>query len=149
MRGDTDVTAIPASVRDQWNAIPAEPPSGSQSPPLHRRKQPDDDSPVRKPKSKRTTGDRFKLLNTFIDFTLRDLSRNEITVWMILYRDAKDGVSRTSIADLSRRSGISTRTGIRSIASLERKGLLKIVHRGGLRKGVSTYRICPLTTEGT
>ena len=133
------MSVIPDSLRKQWDSIPAEPPEVSQSPPLQRRK----------PKSKRTTGDRFKLLNMFIDFTLRGLSRNEITVWMILYRDAKDGVSRTSIADLARRSGASTRNTQRAVANLKSKKLLHVVYRGGLRRGVSVYRVFPLATEPT
>jgi hypothetical protein len=30
------------------------------------------------------------------------------------------------------------------VRSLERRGLLNVVHRGGLRRGVSRYRACPL-----
>ncbi|HVA46159.1 MAG TPA: transcriptional regulator [Pirellulales bacterium] len=95
--------------------------------------------------AKRKTGDRFAILNAFIDFTMGDLDRAEMAVWFALYRDTKpDGLARTSQADLARRAGTTDRTVRRAIASLERRRLLKIVHRGGLQKGASTYRILPL-----
>lgn len=99
-----------------------------------------------KQKAKRKTGDRFAVLNAFIDFTMGDIDRAEMAVWFALYRDTKpDGLARTSQADLARRAGTTDRTVRRAIASLERRQLLKIVHRGGLQKGTSTYRIFPLT----
>lgn len=99
----------------------------------------------RKSKAKTRTGDRFTVLNAFIDFSMGDLDRAEIAVWFALYRDTKpDGLARTSQADLARRAGTTDRTVRRAIASLERKRLLRIVCRGGLRKGTSTYRVLPL-----
>ena len=41
-------------------------------------------------------------------------------VWLVLYRDTKDGVAKTSQADIARRAGISVRTaqaGSRPIAT--------------------------------
>jgi hypothetical protein len=32
------------------------------------------------------TGQRFRVLNDFVDFTLAELNRAEIAVWLILYR---------------------------------------------------------------
>src|SRR3954463_8795662 len=64
-------------------------------------------------------GDRFTVLNSFIDFTMRSLRRNEMAVWLILYRDTKSGTARTSIADIARRTRISTRTAQRAVAGLQ------------------------------
>lgn len=114
-------------------------------PPMNR---PPESSSQRKP-AKGKSGDRFKVLNSFIDFTLRSLRRNEAAAWLVLYRDTKGGTARTSIADIARRSGTATRTAIRAVASLERRGLLRIVHRGGLGRGVSVYRVLPLEPEPT
>jgi hypothetical protein len=101
-------------------------------------------------KPKQKTDDRFAVLNAFIDFSMGDLDRAEMAVWFALYRDTKpDGLARTSQADLARRAGTSTRTVVRAIQSLERRGLLKIAYRGGLRQGVSSYRIRPLDRERT
>ena len=100
-------------------------------------------------KTKRTkqTAERFGVINAFVDFTLGSLTRNETAVWLILWRDERNGTSRTSQADLARRAGVSDRTARRAIERLRRLGLLAVVHRGGLRRGVSTYRVHPLTRE--
>ena len=97
----------------------------------------------RPPKGK-ATGDRFPTLNRFIDFTLRDLDRNEIAVWLILFRDTRDGTARTAQSDIARRAGIVRRSVIRILGRLEAKGLLQTVHRGGLKKGMNVYRVVPL-----
>src|SRR5262245_27991772 len=41
-------------------------------------------------------GERFAVLNAFVDFALAELSRAEIAVWLVLYRDTRDGTARTS-----------------------------------------------------
>jgi DNA-binding MarR family transcriptional regulator len=98
-----------------------------------------------KAKGKSTAGERFKVLNAFADFTLAGLDRAEIAVWLVLWRDTKpDGLARTSQADLARRAGVTDRTVRRAITSLLDAGLLRVVHRGGLRRGVSVYRVLPL-----
>lgn len=100
-------------------------------------------------KAKRKTGDRFAVLNSFVDFTAAGLPRAETLVWLILFRDTKpDGLARTSQADLARRAGANVRTVKRAVANLERRALLKIVRRGGLRQGPSTYRVKPLEPPG-
>src|SRR4051794_25915346 len=62
-----------------------------------------------KPKGK-AAGDRFRTLNTFADFTLVTLSRAEIAVWLLLWRDTRDGTARTGITDLARRAGCDRST---------------------------------------
>ena len=100
-------------------------------------------------KAKRKTGDRFAVLNAFVDFTAAGLPRAETLVWLILFRDTKpDGLARTSQADLARRAGANLRTVKRAVANLERRGLLKVVRRGGLRQGPSTYRVKSLEPPG-
>ena len=94
----------------------------------------------------RSAGERFRTLNNFVDFTLADLSRAEIAVWLILYRDTRDGTARTGMADLARRAGCSRRHIVRAVLRLEKLGLLKVVHRGGFRRGASRYRVNPLVT---
>ncbi|MHB1426378.1 MAG: helix-turn-helix domain-containing protein [Gemmataceae bacterium] len=84
---------------------------------------------------KRSAGERFRVLNNFVDFTLAELSRAEIAVWLVLYRDTRDGTARTSYDDLARRAGCDRRNVGRAVHRLEQLGLLQVVHRGGLRKG--------------
>jgi hypothetical protein len=127
---------------------------GEEPPPMHRM---NGSTPTRhqgngKAKGKpvrRSTGNRFALLNAFVDFTLTGLTRNEIAVWLLLYRDTKpDGTARTSQVDVARRAGTSERTIRRAIRRLENIGLLKVVHRGGFRRGLSRYRVRPQRTDG-
>jgi hypothetical protein len=96
---------------------------------------------------KRSVGERFRVLNNFVDFTLAELSRAEIAVWLILYRDTRDGTARTGMADLARRAGCSRRAVVSAVQKLEEKGLLKIVHRGGFHRGPSRYRVRPLVKD--
>jgi len=103
-----------------------------------------------KPKGRRgRAGDRFKVINTFADFAMRELNRAQIAVWVLLWRDTRDGLARTSQADLARRAGVSERTVGRAVRTLHRAGLLTVVHRGGPLKGPSTYRVHPLPREPT
>jgi hypothetical protein len=99
-----------------------------------------------KPKGK--SGERFAVLNTFVDFALAELSRREIAVWLVLYRDTRDGTARTSYDDLARRAGLNRRNVGRAVRRLETLGLLKVVHRGGLGRGASRYRVRGLPKEG-
>ena len=97
---------------------------------------------------RRTTGDRFAVLNAFVDCTLAGLTRNEIAVWLVLYRDTKpDGTARTGQTDIARRAGISARSVRRGIEGLLRKELAKRVYQGGIGRGASAYRIRPLLPD--
>ena len=90
---------------------------------------------------KGNTGERFAVLNAFVDFALSELSRGEITVWLVLYRDTKEGTARTSYDDLARRTGLNRRNVGRAVRRLEGRGLVRVVRRGGLRQGASCYRV--------
>ncbi len=97
--------------------------------------------PAGRPRRGSPTGGRFELLNGFIDFDMGALTRGEVVVWMVLYRDARDGSSRTGQADVARRAGMSVRGVQKVIHKLEAKGLVAVVRRGGLGRGPSTYRV--------
>lgn len=102
-------------------------------------------SPLSKPK--RTQPDRFMVLNAFVDFTLRTLRRNEIAVWLVLYRDTRNGTATVSQKSIADRCGLSDRTVRRCISRLVDAGLLVVVHRGGKMAGASTYRAIPVTRD--
>jgi predicted transcriptional regulator len=105
--------------------------------------------PKGKPDSVKTkAGERFAVLNAFVDFALADLNRAEIAVWFVLYRDTRDGTARTSIAELARRAGCDRSTVFRALRRLEARGLVRIVHQGGLGRGVSRYRVKGLPKDG-
>src|SRR5262245_7981891 len=126
----------------------------AEPPPLERPEQaPSSNGPQRhqgrnRDKAKGKTGERFVVLNAFVDFTLAELSRAEIAVWLVLYRDTRDGTARTSYDDIARRAGLNRRNVGRAVRRLEGRGLLKVVHRGGFRRGVSRYRVRGLLKDG-
>jgi len=128
-------------------------PVGGELPPMDPRpERPARPSPGKagKPKGetgKRPAGERFRVLNNFVDFTLAELSRAEIAVWVILYRDTRDGTARTGMADMARRAGCSRRAAVSAVQKLEKLGLLKVVHRGGIHRGSSRYRVRPLVKD--
>jgi hypothetical protein len=127
-------------------------PVGGELPPMEPRSDRSGKLPpgkVSEPKGKagkRSTGERFRTLNNFVDFSLGKLSRAQIAVWLILYRDTRDDTARTGMADIARRAGCSRRHIVRAVQRLEKLGLLKVVQRGGFRRGASHYRVNPLVT---
>ncbi|TWU59068.1 hypothetical protein Poly51_18540 [Rubripirellula tenax] len=87
------------------------------------------------------TADRFTILNTFVDVSLRTLSSSEAAVWFVLYRDTRDGMARSGQLDIANRAGVSDRTVRRVLKRLDERGLVEVVSRGGLSQGASVYRV--------
>ena len=96
------------------------------------------------PKGTAATSNRFGELNAFVDCSMADLSRAELGTWLVLWRDTKNGTVRTSATDIARRIGASRRAVTGALAKLRKRGLLRLVHQGGLTGGVSVYRVQPL-----
>ena len=98
--------------------------------------------------ARRKTGDRFAVVNAFLDFTVAGLSRAEALTWLVLWRDTKpDGIAQTSQVDIARRIGANPSTVKRAVAALVEAGLLAVAHRGSLRRGPSAYRVRPLPRD--
>jgi predicted DNA-binding transcriptional regulator len=117
-------------------------------PPMKTKDERNDTPKTTKGVRSRKAANRFAVLNAFADYSLAGLKRSEMAVWLLLYRDTKpDGLARTSQVDLARRAGIDERTARRAVESLRRAGLLTVVHRGGLRRGTSAYRVQPVIGE--
>lgn len=93
-------------------------------------------------------GERFALLNSFVDFSLGQLTRAEIAVWLILFRDSRTGTARTGYDDLARRAGCNRRNVGRAVRRLEKLGLLKTVFQGGLNRGSSRYSVQATIKDG-
>lgn len=92
-------------------------------------------------RSRRHSG-RFAVLNGFVDGVMGTLPRAAALVWVCLWRDTKpDGLARTAVTDLARRVGGDRRTVLRALRLLTDRGLLEVVRRGGLGRGLSTYRV--------
>lgn len=101
------------------------------------------DTPPKRTPGKRASavGRRFAMLNRFVDVGLWEIDATAAKVWLILYRDTRDGTARTGQGDIAHRAGLSTRTVRRALARLESAGLLDVVHRGRIGAGPSIYRI--------
>src|SRR5262249_10511530 len=84
---------------------------------------------------------RFGLLNAFVDCSMAGLSRAEMAVWLVLFRDCRDGTATTAQSSIAQRAGCNARTVRRALARLERAGLVETLFRGGLRRGPSRYRV--------
>jgi DNA-binding MarR family transcriptional regulator len=97
---------------------------------------------------RRRSGLRFETFNAFVDEGMANLTRSEVNVWLVLYRDTKpEGTARTSLADIARRAGIDRQTASRAVTSLRQRKMLQIIRRGGLNRGPSTYRVYPFPME--
>jgi DNA-binding MarR family transcriptional regulator len=114
-------------------------PPGVTLPPMDR------GSPPEVPRSTSRQSGRFQEINDFVDVTIRTLTRSEIAAWLILWRDSRDGIARTSLAGIADRGGYSERQAVRVIKQLEKAGLLVVVSRGGLGRGPSVYRVTPVS----
>lgn len=110
--------------------------------------RPDDEEsswPTPSDKSTQTSGrgERFAVLNGFIDCSMSDLTGAEVRVWVILFRDTKraTGTARTGQTDIARRAGLSRRGVQVALKKLLARGLVQIVRRGQLNRGPSIYRL--------
>ena len=97
-----------------------------------------------KPKRTAVTSNRFGELNAFVDCSMADLTRAEALTWLVLWRDTKNGTVRTALTDIARRIGASKRAAVDAVAGLVKRGLVSRIHRGGMNRGVSVYRVQPL-----
>lgn len=103
---------------------------------------------------------RWWFLTSFIDKSMTELSNAEIVIWLMLWRDTKkNGLAKTSISYLAKRSGMTERMIRKGIRSLIENGMLKRIKRGGTSNGkkwISLWRVCrieepefPIPSKGT
>jgi len=129
-------------------------PVGQEPPPMHRLPSPNgsasrpaDQGHATKAKGKRgrrKTGDRFAVLNGFVDAGMVGLSRVEVMTWLVLYRDTRDGTACTSEESIAGRIGCSKRAVTKAVGRLRHRGLLVQVFKGGINRGPSRYRVLPI-----
>lgn len=98
---------------------------------------------------KKQTGDRFAVLNAFVDCTQAKLTGLEVKVWLTLYRDTRNGTVSTAQADIARRAGATLRGVQKALASLMKQGLVVLLVQGGLNRGPSRYRVFPLANSSS
>ncbi len=104
--------------------------------------------PARRKTSKQASRLRFEVLNAFVDSGMAHLTRAELAIWLILYRDTKrDGTARTSLSDIARRGGMDRQTASRAVGKLTRRKMIRVLRRGGLSRGPSVYRVFPFPMD--
>ncbi len=92
---------------------------------------------------RRYTLERFQVLNAFVDHGLADLSRSEIAVYMILFRDTKPtGLARTSRTELARRGGMTERQASRALNKLIDRGAVHVIRKATGRRA-ALYSLYP------
>jgi DNA-binding MarR family transcriptional regulator len=103
---------------------------------------------ARRKTTKRESRLRFQVLNAFVDSGMANLSRSELALWLVLYRDTKrSGTARVSLGDIARRAGIDRQTASRAVGKLTRRKMLQVLQRGDLREGASVYRVFPFPMD--
>lgn len=96
--------------------------------------------------------ERWKLLNDWNDFTMRELGKTETKVWITLWREAKGGVTVISQRVLADRCGCTQSSVSRAIKVMVKMGLIDVVRQGKYlgesRSGIpSKYRLWALKKE--
>jgi hypothetical protein len=92
---------------------------------------------------KRISLERFQVLNDFVDLGLSQLSRSEIAVYLILFRDTKPtGLARTARTELARRGGMSDRQASRGLNSLIRRGAVHVIRKAAGQRA-AIYSLYP------
>lgn len=87
---------------------------------------------------------RFVTLNTFVDQVMRRLSPVESLVWIVAFRDCRNGQSSTSSQDLATRTGCSLRAVKTAVKALCKAGLMTPVT---LSRHKGTASIYAVTTQ--
>jgi hypothetical protein len=94
------------------------------------------------PAAARRSGDRWSVLNTFVDAVLADATEAEVRVWLVLYRDVKQGgLARVGMTDIARRAGLTRRAVVNAIAALKGRQAVEVVTRGSINGTPNAYRL--------
>jgi DNA-binding MarR family transcriptional regulator len=93
--------------------------------------------------------ERFKVLNDFVDLGLSQLSRSEIAVYLILFRDTQPtGLARTSRSELARRGGMTQRQASRALTKLIDRRVVDVIRKAlGQRAAIYSLYSADLLTE--
>jgi len=130
-------------------ADPQPTPAGQDPPPLrllpscNGQTPPGHHTPAKRKTGRRKTGDRFAVLNAFVDVGMAGLPKVEAMTWLVLYRDTRNGTACTSEDSIAGRVGCSKRAVAKAVGRLRRRGLLVQVFKGGINRGPSRYRVLP------
>ena len=132
-RGPLTAEEASANLQSQFNQRTSAPPAdGGKA----RAKASNKDTPAGHRK-----GDRWAAFNQFVDGSLRDTSEAELRVWLVLFRDVRNGLARTGMTDIAKRAGLSRRGVVKAVAGLKRRRLIEVVARGSVNGSPNVYRV--------
>lgn len=92
------------------------------------------------------TGNRFGIINGFVDVSMHRLHGTAVKVWLVLWRDTRNGTARAGLGDIARRAGVNARSARRAVQTLTAAGVLRLVRRGGIGRGPNVYTVIGLPT---
>ena len=84
---------------------------------------------------------KIKLFNRFVDETLKGLEHSTALLWVVLYREARNGIAEISHGQLAKIMGVSGRTICRHIDVLIANKLLRKLKTGGYGRGCNKYQL--------
>lgn len=84
---------------------------------------------------------KIKLINRFVDETLKGLEHSTALLWVVLYREARNGVAEISHGQLAKIMNVSDRTICRHIDVLIANKLLRKLKTGGYGRGCNKYQL--------
>ena len=94
-----------------------------------------------KPKTPGRLTKKIKFLNRFVDGTLKGIDAQTAVVWLVLFREERDGVAKISHKRLATILGVSERTVIRHIRVLRQNHLLRTTKRGVKDRNCNEYQL--------
>lgn len=90
-------------------------------------------------KAPKGQANRWPMQNEFLDVHAGGMGRLDALVWLMLYRDARNGTACTGMTDIARRLKTTRRSVVRAINHLVSAGYLTILHRGSAKGSPSRY----------
>jgi len=138
------------TARNRLNGVSVMPPMESRQPKPEKpgTQEPHEPRNSRQRSKPKRSGQRFKILNDFVDCTMQQLTPRQTSVWFCLFRDSRNGVAKSAQVYVAQRCGLKRPTVSTTIGELEALGLVVTIHQGGVNRGLSWYRVSGLVTEG-
>ena len=90
---------------------------------------------------RKSSGDRWARLNSFVDISMREVTANESKVWLHLYRYERGGVVDASVRQIATGTGLHRNSTQNAIHGLMEKGLLEVLKRARHHGEATVYRL--------
>jgi DNA-binding IscR family transcriptional regulator len=70
---------------------------------------------------------------------MKDLGHAELAVWLVLFRDVRNGTAKTGMTDIAKRAGMTRRAVVKAMSKLRKKRLVEVVKRGHVGGSPNVY----------